>query len=181
MSINEEIVRLQKIKKLYEIINEFTEMIIEKNNIEIPLKDIDYVVSLFGGRIVEGNGFARPQKIGREEFEIYVSKWDNPQQRRFYAAARLGDVLLHSNFIPDHDAFIANEKIQYKPDNGIVQQVYMSNEFASSLLMPEQIFKDIVDKYSDDDIVNCRHVAEYFDVSVSTAIERGKSLGYRWR
>ena len=180
MSIEEEIRRLQKIKKIYEAIDELTEDIIRKTGVEIPLKDIDYLISLFGGTIVEGDSFKKPEKTSTNTFNIFVSPWDRPQSRKFYAAARLGDVLLHTNYLSNHEEYLNSKEMEYKPDNGLLQQVYLSNDFAGSLLMPKNTFFDVVDNFSEDGMVDCRKVADHFDVSVSSAIARGKRLGYKW-
>lgn len=180
MSIRSEIERLERAERVLEIINDLSQDIIKKSNVEIPLEDIDHLVSLFGGRIVEGSLFDRPEKTGRDTFDIYVSKWDKERERRFYAAARLGDVLLHSNYLSDHEAFLNSDRIQYKPDNGVLDQVYMSNVFASGILMPKDMFIDTVNELDEDGLVSVNKVAEHFDVSVSSAIYRGKILGYKW-
>ena len=180
MSIDEEIIRLQKIKRLYSLINDITDDIIRKYEVDIPLKDIDYLVSLFGGTIVNGNLFDKPEKTGRDTFNIYVSQWDKPRVRKIYALARLGDVILHTNYLSDHYAYLDNDKMIYKPNTGIVSQVDMSNEFAFGLLMPKDNFKNTVNNFSENGMVSLNKIADYFDVPVSAAVTRGKHLGYKW-
>ena len=56
-----------------------------------------------------------------------------------------------------------------------------ANEFAAAFLMPRKLYKEIMDKYSDDNKVLIGKVAEYFNVSIDAASYRGKWLGYlKW-
>ena len=61
---------------------------------------------------------------------------------------------------------------------GTSEQEYQANEFAAALLMPENIYKDILDEHSRGNKVNMNEVAKYFKVSLSAAINGGKFLGY---
>ena len=58
---------------------------------------------------------------------------------------------------------------------------YQSNEFAAAFLMPEEDYKRVMDQYTEGNIVDTSAVAKYFHVSIDTAANRGKGLGYlRW-
>ena len=56
----------------------------------------------------------------------------------------------------------------------------MSNVFASGIIMPRDMFINTVNELDEDGLVSVNKVAEHFDVSVSSAIYRGKILGYKW-
>ena len=177
MMIDYEIRRLQRIKELYELIDELALDILRLSNTEVPIKDIREIVSFFGGDIKIANGFRSIEKTGRDTFNIYISDWNFPKFRKFYIAARLGDLFLHTNYLSDHDAYLESKEMQFKPERGLVSKPEESNEFAYGLLMPRDIYKDIINQNTKENLISMNQVADYFDVSVSAAVGRGKRLG----
>lgn len=177
MMIDYEIRRLQQIKELYELIDELAMDLIRASKSEIPIKDIREFVSLFGGDIKTDNSFRPIEKTGRDSFNIYISDWEFPKFRKFEIATKLGDLILHTNYLSDHEAYMDSKEIQFKPERGLVSNVEESKEFAYGLLMPREIFRDIVKQNTKDNIIKTSNVADYFDVSISAASTRGKRLG----
>ena len=63
-------------------------------------------------------------------------------------------------------------------DSYTIEQIYQANEFAESLLMPETEYKEALDRFAENGYIHMPDVANYFKVSISLAVSRGKSLGY---
>lgn len=58
------------------------------------------------------------------------------------------------------------------------EQEFQANAFAMALLMPETDYREQVKIHTEQNgRVNTAKIAEYFNVSVSTAAERGYELG----
>ena len=60
---------------------------------------------------------------------------------------------------------------------GTSEQEYQANEFAASLLMPKDRYKKIVREYAVNGTVDMAKVANYFNVSIAAATNRGLFLG----
>lgn len=167
--------------KIRELINELTEDLINEYKISIPIVNIDEVVSRIGGYIETDNtlsvysgGFIK--KEGKV-FRVYVSPYQMNTRRKFTIAHELGHLFLHMGFNIDEELWNSqDEKMYYR--NGSSEEEQQANEFAAALLMPRSEYKKILNKYTDGNIVNTRKIAEYFNVSVNAASNRGKWLGY---
>lgn len=61
---------------------------------------------------------------------------------------------------------------------GSTEKEKQVNEFAAALLMPKDLYVQVMDKYTDGNIVDTAKIAEYFHVSVDAESNRGKWLGY---
>ena len=169
--------RMRKIKELYELIDELAVDILKTCNVSAPIKDMEYIVSCFGGKIQTGNFLKPIVKTGKDSFNIYISENSYPIYNKFHIAARLGDLLLHTNYLINREEYLNSDVMVFKEDNGIIPQVYQSNEFAYGLLMPRDLYKEILDNNTEGKIVHTAKIAEYFDVPISTASSRGKRLG----
>ena len=172
-----ELARLRKIRELYELIDELALDVIKVCNVNVPIKDIEYIVSCFGGSVKTDSTIEGIKKSGKDTFNIYINEYSYPLNNKFYIAARLGDLLLHTNYLLNREEYLRSDVLEFKEDNGIIPQVYQSNEFAYGLLMPRDLYKEVFDKCLDGDIVHTVDIAKYFDVSISTASLRGKRLG----
>ena len=144
---------------------------------DVPVKDIKKLVSFFGGEIKVGNSNTPLVKTGRNSFNIYINDWNYPLFRKFYIAARLGDLFLHTNYLSDHDAYLESKAMIFKRDNWLTSQADQSNEFAYGLLMPRFIYEDVLHDNTEGDVVYTKNIADYFEVPVSAASGRGKRLG----
>ena len=61
------------------------------------------------------------------------------------------------------------------------EKEYQANEFAAAFLMPRDEYLKKMNEYTDGNKVNTSKIAEYFNVSVEAASNRGKFLGYlKW-
>ena len=143
------------------LINNLTQDIIDAYHIQIPILDIDYVVTQqLGGRIEESpnienmsDGSVRKEGNG---FVIYVSPYQTTERRTFTIAHELGHLFLHMGYV-------INQELWERP----ASETYY--RFGDSLIM---------DQFTQGNIVETGKVADYFRVSVSAASTRGKFLGY---
>lgn len=168
-------------RELRMLINNLTQDIIDIFNIEIPIKDIDLVVTKLGGHIEENQSFndfsdgnIRKQDDG---FVIYVSPFQTKERRRFTIAHELGHLFLHMGYKIDKELWNEQKNATYYRSGDSLME-YQANEFAAALLMPQKKYKEIMEKYSVGNKVRTDEIANYFGVSVSAASNRGKFLGY---
>ena len=163
------------------IINELTQDIINVYNISIPIGDIDDLVRELGGEIKEEENFCDGgiQKNG-DGFIIFLSPFQDEKRRRFTIAHELGHLFLHMGYRinpklweaqPEHSQY-------YRNVSDRSEREYQANEFAAALLMPKyEYLKIMKNNIEDGNLVNTQSIANYFNVSVEAASNRGKFLG----
>lgn len=167
------------------LINDMTSEVRKLYNIVGSISDIDYVVSKLGGVVIEDpsiDGFSDGQirKTGSNSFEITVSPFQTEERRNFTIAHELGHLFLHMGFQTNTERWkYQDDKPYYR--NGNSELEYQSNEFAAAFLMPQEEYKQVMDRYTNGDIVDTSEIARHFHVSVDAAANRGKWLGYlKW-
>lgn len=163
-----------------EAINNLTDEIIRVFSIQIPINNIDEVVSRMGGRIVEDDKLSGDSDglIRRTEdsFEIIVSPFQSPTRRNFTIAHELGHLFLHMGYL-------TNPKIWKKQENKIYnrsgnsEEEYQANQFAGALLMPKKDYIECMKHNTEGRLVNTLEMASFFNVSLNAASTRGKWLG----
>lgn len=163
-------------------ISELAQRVMDVYDIETPIIDMKSIVYRLGGTIEEKIDFddlcdGTIQKSGKNNFIIRISPFQNEQRKNFTIAHELGHLFLHMGFMTDRNLWDTQDEMVYGRF-GTSEQEYQANEFAATLLMPENVYKNILDRYSKDNKVNMTKIAEYFNVSLSAAINRGKFLGY---
>lgn len=163
------------------LINNLTQDIVDLYNIQIPIQNINDVVTKLGGRIEESididnmsDGSIRKQDNG---FVIYVSPFQSIERRKFTIAHELGHLFLHMGYRINSDLWNKQKNATYYRAGDSLME-YQANEFAAALLMPKKAYKEIMDQYTIGNVVETDKVASYFGVSVSAASNRGKFLGY---
>lgn len=153
---------------------------IDKYNIKIPINDIDDVVSSLGGRIedmlIENLSDGYLQKIGSEHFVIFASPYRDKINRRFHIAQELGHLFMHMGFKTNEELWESQKSGVWYSDS--VECEEEATEFASALLMPKNVYNEILKRYTVGNEVKTAKIADYFGVSVSLASARGKALGY---
>lgn len=163
------------------LINNLTQDIIDLYNIQIPIQNINEVVTALGGHVEEGididnmsDGSIRKQDNG---FVIYVSPFQSTERRKFTIAHELGHLFLHMGYRINMDLWNKQKNATYYRSGDSLME-YQANEFAAALLMPKKVYKEKMDKYTIGDKVETDKIASYFGVSISAASNRGKFLGY---
>lgn len=166
-----------------ELINDIAEGVREIYNITTPIIDIDQTVRNIGGDVIEDPTIdslsdGRIRKVDEESFIIEVSPFQSEERRNFTIAHEIGHLFLHMGY--GTERWREQDNISYYR-SGNSKLEYQSNEFAAVFLMPQQEYKEIMDRYTDGNLVNTLEVAKHFRVSVDAAANRGKWLGYlRW-
>lgn len=163
------------------LINNLTQDIIDLYNIQIPIKNINDVVTTLGGRVEEtmdidtmSDGSIRKQDDG---FIIYISPFQSSERKKFTIAHELGHLFLHMGYRISSELWNKQKNATYYRSGDSLME-YQANEFAAALLMPKETYKKIMDQYTIENKVETDKVADYFGVSVSAASNRVKFLGY---
>ena len=163
-------------------INNLAEQIIKVYDITIPITNIDTIVRMLGGTIVEKNNFddlcdGTIIKDGENSFRIAITPHQNAQRRAFTIAHELGHLFLHMGYRTNPSLWEAQDQRIFRRF-GSSEQEYQANEFAAALLMPKDIYRRILMKSAQNGRADINTVANYFNVSQAAAINRGKFLGY---
>ena len=165
------------------IINKLAYEIIDAYKIETPINDLEEFVKNLGGKVTEDNlksGFYDGRITTKNtdyKFEIFIPEDQYPERKKFTIAHELGHLFLHMGYQIDDELWeMQKDKDYYR--NGSSEEELQANEFAAALLMPEDEYKKIMDKYTDGLCVSTSNIADYFGVSIQAAVNRGKWLGY---
>lgn len=157
-------------------IKQIVDVLIDVCSIEIPV-DLENLVGLLGGQITMStevsSAYGSVKRINNTDFIITVSPNQSKQRMRFTIAHELGHLFLHMGFPSE-----TSEKLEmYRI--GASEQEYQANEFAACLLMPEKKFIKTVMQHSNQITgeVNIKAIAQFFNVSEASVINRGKWLG----
>lgn len=163
------------------MINSLTQDILNSFNIPIPIQDIDELVASLGGSIQTDLSYTDGMVIKEgESFKILVSPFQDEKRRRFTIAHELGHLFLHMGYLTNDELWKhQNENVYHRL--GSSEKEYQANEFAAAFLMPKDEYLKIMNENVDGNKVNTFKIAEYFNVSVEAASNRGKFLGYlKW-
>ena len=162
------------------MINSLTEAIICLFNIEIPIQDIEEFVRSLGGTIQTDIKYSDGaiEKDGNNLFKIIVSPFQDEKRRRFTIAHELGHLFLHMGYLINQEVWNRQDKNIYHRV-GSSEKEYQANEFAAAFLMPKAEYLKIMNEnVIEKNEVDTSKIAEYFNVSVEAASNRGKFLGY---
>lgn len=162
-----------------ELIDKFTKDLIDVLDIQIPINinDITEIVVNLGGEICNCDLYEdRVEKVG-DSFIIYVSDEQDEKRKNFTIAHELGHLFLHMGYLIDRELWEDNSNIIYRR-LGASEMEYQANEFAASLLMPKNEYERVMLENIEGNKVKTENIAEYFNVSVETASNRGKILGF---
>lgn len=163
--------------KVKDLINDLTESIIEKYQIQMPIKDLDKVVRRLGGCVVVcDTNISRGLRREGDGFVVYVSPSQDEERRRFAIAQELGHLFLHMGYLISKDLWNKQDSRFYRPRDPLME--HMANEFATALLMPRKEYIRIMELNTVGETVETKDIAKYFGVSVSIASNRGRDLGY---
>ena len=153
------------------MINSLAEDVLSAYNISVPIGNIDEIVEKLGGTI-QKEAFFSDGAVEKEGngFKIIVSPFQD----------ELGHLFLHMGYR-------TNNELWEKQENNIYHRIgnsekeYQANEFAAAFLMPATEYLAVLNKVAEGNMVDTSKIAEYFNVSIEAAANRGKFLGYlRW-
>ena len=163
------------------MINSLAEDVLSAYNISVPIGNIDEIVEKLGGTI-QKEAFFSDGAVEKEGngFKIIVSPFQDEKRERFTIAHELGHLFLHMGYR-------TNNELWEKQENNIYHRIgnsekeYQANEFAAAFLMPATEYLSVLNKVAEGNMVETSKIAEYFNVSIEAAANRGKFLGYlRW-
>jgi Zn-dependent peptidase ImmA (M78 family) len=127
------------------------------------------------------------KKNGEEGFIIYLNIHEPDLRKRFTVAHELGHLFLHMGYLIDNEKWnsISDDGFQdsayFRMSDNYSQEENEANEFAASFLMPRTEFINIAINHLDNNQYTIKPIADYFKVSESAAINRGKWLGiFAW-
>ncbi len=163
------------------MINSLTQDILKIFNIKVPIQDIDKLVCLLGGKIQTDFGCTdgEVRKEG-DSFRILVSPFQDEKRRRFTIAHELGHLFLHMGYLTNEALWKLQDENTYQR-SGSSEKEYQANEFAAAFLMPQEEYLKVMNDNLAGNKVDTSKIAEYFNVSVEAASNRGKFLGYlKW-
>ena len=170
-------------RRIKDIIDSITQEILDNAGITMPSQNdnLESLIQKLGGIIqVANESLTKETAIVKCGGPFMIMLEPNTasmprQRRRFFLAQQIGHLYLHMG--------IANsEKWNKQPDGEMIrpttmQQTLNNNYFASALLMPKREFLAAVKRFSDGAKVDTAKIAEYFDVTIAHASQRGKQLG----
>ena len=163
--------------KQQSLINKYADIIRELYNINVPVTNIDDIVSKIGGIVKYDSrcyGYVEKKK---NEFIIHVADNKDYRIKNFSVAQQLGKIFLYTDFVLDRNKFFEAKEINFKDSYFKQGSIDWANEFAGAFIMPKDEFRKEVNKHIDGNTIDTKEVAKYFDVTVSTASWRGKRLG----
>ena len=163
------------------MINSLAEDVLSAYNISVPIGNIDEIVEKLGGTI-QKEAFFSDGAVEKEGngFKIIVSPFQDEKRERFTIAHELGHLFLHMGYRTNNELWEKHENnIYHRIGNS--EKEYQANEFAAAFLMPATEYLAVLIKVAEGNMVDTSKIAEYFNVSIEAAANRGKFLGYlRW-
>ncbi len=162
-------------------INKITKVILNSSTVTSPFsyENLYKIVQIFGGSIknekLEKFTYVMIKVKGEHNFTITYRE-DEPEEEKLYTIAHeLGHYFLHITDDNGHpkDTYIDSPLFR----RGVSSEEDEANEFASALLMPEDIFNSYIDSNKVEQTININKVAKHFNVTPAVALNRGKALG----
>ena len=166
-------------------IEKLSEYILDKCNVKIPITNIEKLVKKIGGTIIYENlkyDHNHIIKTGNESFIIKINNFYFPKDGKIsdkalkrIIANELGHLFLYMVY-KVNDKFWKTIPIA---ENHILDynQNVDAQVFGNSLLMPRNEYEKVVNEYTVNHIINTEIIADYFQVTLGDAIERGRTIG----
>lgn len=163
------------------LIQEMAEEVRKVYQISVPIQNIFEDVRKIGGNVVLDPfldmGESELRKTGKECFEITVPSLDSIELMNFSIAQELGHLFLHMRFQTDRQIWDRiDDYFHFRTRNP--DSIFQAKEFAYAFLMPQPLFKKVMEQYTEGTLVNTREIARYFSVPIDAAVNRGVELGY---
>ena len=162
-------------------INELAETILRTYHIAIPITNIENVVNILGGEIIEFDtlddlydGCIR-RKLFSKGFDLAVAKHQNSEDRKFAIAYRLGHLFLHMGYQTNKNLWDGQDAAHFRAFNNY-KACCQANMFARAFLMPKTTFIEAVKANTTNKVVNIDAVADVFKVSRDMATARAYDL-----
>lgn len=155
-------------KLSYEAIRQYAERVGDHYKIydRVGTADIRELVRQLGGRIEYGDGQESLHVNGPGDFTIFLPRVTSSRRDRFTIAHELGHYFLHYLYPERQSSAAFGRGLQ----NSVETQ---ANVFASSLLMPEEKYRELYDRHRGDTFA----LSRIFEVSPAAAQVRAEVLG----
>lgn len=145
-----------------------------QNGIKTTPLDISALMQLLGIDVIYSDTLdskvSGSLKIEGDRWVCTVNKAHHHTRQRFTLAHELAHYILHRN---EHNEFIDHTYFRTTDSSNTME--FEANEFAGSLLMPEESFRHFVKNVSH----NIDMISEYFGVSPIAVRVRAKQLGFK--
>lgn len=166
-------------------IEELSEYILDKYDVKVPITNIEKLVEKMGGTVVYENlkfDYSCIEKMDDNSFLIkintndyfFIKHYGDENYIKRIIADELGNLFLYMGYQLDNELWKSfSTKKEYHMGYG------RDRNFHYSLLMPKNIFTQIIKKYEDKNhMINPQDVADYFKVWRADVINRGEMLGF---
>ena len=160
------------------MVNDMADQVRNIYNIEIPIANLEDVVSKIGGIVKYDARCCGYVEKNYKLFTIHVADNSDFRIKNFSIAQQLGKMFLFTDFVLDRKDTFGEDYII--SDIRYLQKdpVNWTNEFAGALFMPKAQFIRVAKENVDsNNRVAHKVLAEHFNVTYSTASWRGKRLG----
>ncbi len=152
-------------------------LILKELNCAIPIGDMDSIVTQLHGRIEEVDVVSTTNIVrmtqGEQAFVLQVQRSQSPAQRNIAIAHGLGVLFLHMGYLCDPTQCQVRQEIN---DSEYLSSKFIYDEFAANFLMPKKEYLDYVYTHMSHNEIDVFSIADYFGVTIGTAIKRGKWL-----
>lgn len=164
-------------RKKVEIVNNLADTFRQYFQLHIPIniKELIKVTGILNGeiKVVEDISLGVSMNLNDDSsFIIKILRMEK-NEIKYIIVYMLGHLVLYSN------KFGANrDKKFFCKNNYSYEEDFFAQEFAVSLLMPKDKYYQILNKNTNQyEVVDIQSMANYFEVSKSAIIQRGKDLG----
>lgn len=166
-------------------IEELSEHILYKYDVKVPITNIEKLVEKIGGTIIYKNlkyDHNHIIKTGNESFIIKINNFYFPKDGKIsdkmlkrIIANELGHLFLYMGYKVNDKLW----KTMPIAENHVLDynQNVDAQVFGNSLLMPRNEYEKVINKYVKNNIINTEIIADYFQVTLGNAIERGRTIG----
>lgn len=156
------------------------EFVLKEFKVQVPITDIDAVVTRLGGCIYSEDDNLVDSSVMRLDsegpaFAITVSSCQPEVRRTFAIAQEIGHLFLHMGYLTDPDLWARFDHHMALDD--YTEKEFRANEFAANFLMPEKPYMEFVSQKVRNQHIDGYAIAKYFGVPESCAAIRGKLIG----
>ena len=147
--------------------------------LESPITDIQKAIEKLGGELEISNKhkYRSCCKKSGNGFVIGVSSAYDKRRTRFSIAQELGHLFLHMGYRTNKALWNTNEENTWDSKCGNLEEVLDENMFAYEFLMPEEEYRKIFESAKENHKVDMAKVADYFNVCISAAYNKGVEDG----
>lgn len=166
-------------------IEELSEYILDKYDVKVPITNIEKLVERIGGKIIYENlkyDHNYIIKTGNESFIIKINNFYFPKDGKIsdkvlkrIISNELGHLFLYVGYKVNDKLW----KTMPIAENHVLDynQNVDAQVFGNSLLMPRNEYEKVINKYAKNNVINTEIIADYFQVTLGNAIERGRTIG----